>query len=159
MSLQRRILFAAIMLILSVGRAFPYNIRCFARRNVPEEFKQATVIFSGTAIAEEYKEPKLRNDWESKGSKRLVVKFEVERWWKGSNEKEVELYTSETKLTDGTTWFMAEDYRFQVGQKYLIYAFGPTEQLRTNVCTRTAKWEEAKEDLQELGEGKMPEKK
>ena len=158
MKLQRKILLAAIMLILSTSIAFPYNIRCFARRNVPEEFKQASAIFSGTAIAEEYREPKLGNDWESKGSKRLVVRFEVERWWKGSSQNEVVLYTSEMKLADGTTWFMAEDYRFQIGEKYLVYAFGSSEQLQTNVCTRTAKWEEAKGDLQELGEGRVPQK-
>ena len=41
----------------------------------------------------------------------------------------------------------------------MVYAFGENEHLVTTECERTTKLEKAAEDLKELGEGRLPEKR
>ncbi len=71
----------------------------------------------------------------------------------------IEIYTSQVKQPDETIILMAEDFRFQTGENYLVYALWRDGHLTTNQCRRTAKLEQAKEDLLELGEGRIPSKK
>jgi hypothetical protein len=89
----------------------------------------------------------------------LVIKFSVERWWKGSGEEEVFLYTGVSRWPGGYTRIVGEDFKFKVGDEYLVYAFGENENLATTECERTTKLEKADEDLKALGEGRRPEKK
>jgi hypothetical protein len=89
----------------------------------------------------------------------LVIKFVVERWWKGSGGGEVFLYTGVSRWPGGYTKIFSEGFTFSVGEEYLVYAFGDVDNLSTTVCERTTKLEKADEDLKALGEGKLPEKK
>ncbi len=86
----------------------------------------------------------------------LVVKFQVERWWKGEVTTEIILLTSETKNSDGTGSNSGCDYSFKKGESYLIYANGKGSQLRTDACSRTKLLTKAEVDLKILGEGKEP---
>ncbi len=88
-----------------------------------------------------------------------MIKFSVERWWKGSGEEEVLLHTGVSRFPGGYTRIAGEDFKFKVGEEYLVYAFGENESLATDQCARTTKLEKADEDLQALGEGRLPEKK
>lgn len=155
MRLHHALLFAVVFLLLQTNDVFA--ARCMARRVVSEEFSRASAVFSAKAIAEEYR-PVKENDG-SKSEEVRVVRFAVERWWKGSGDEEAVLYTAVTRLPDGTSRIWSEDFRFQVGERYLIYAFGSEERLSTNGCSRTSSLEKAGEDLQELGEGTIPFKK
>jgi hypothetical protein len=77
----------------------------------------------------------------------IVVKLKVERSWKGSLPEEISINTGRGGGDCG--------YRFEVGESYLIYAYGSdVGRLSTNICQRTAKLSEAVKDLQILGKGK-----
>jgi hypothetical protein len=76
-----------------------------------------------------------------------IVKLRVENFWKGNLSKEVTVTTGSDSALCG--------YKFEVGQSYLIYANGvDVDNLQTNICTRTAKFSEAKADVKVLGKGK-----
>ena len=89
----------------------------------------------------------------------MVIKFNVERWWKGSGDEEVFLYTGVSRWPGGYTRIFGSDFTFTVGEEYLVYAFGDVDNLTTTVCERTTKLVKAGEDLKALGEGRLPEKK
>jgi hypothetical protein len=149
----------ALSVALLIQNEVATGNRCFMHGSVAEELKKATAVFSGKVVAQEYR-PAISSDKDQPpGSEILIVKVVVERYWKGDVGEEVGLYTSVIKLPGGLLQSYAEDYRFEVGKAYLIYAFGPQDQLRTDVCKRTARIELAKEDLQELGEGSVPKRR
>jgi len=93
------------------------------------------------------------------GGEILVLKFSVERWWKGSGEEEVFLHTGVSRWPGGYTRIFTEGFNFIVGEKYLVYGFGAVDNLTTSVCERTTKLEKAGDDLKALEEGRLPEKK
>ena len=142
-------------LLFSVG--FVYE--CPPRASVAMSIKNATAVFSGEVISEEFRDIREGSLAEPKKAKALLIKLKVKQWWKGNGTEEVELYTSVRKHPDGTTSVMAEDFVFETGESYLVYAYGPEEKLSTDECKRTRKLANAGEDLLELGEGKAPERK
>jgi hypothetical protein len=150
-----RKLWLALLVALLIQNDVATANRCFMHGSVTEEFKIATAVFSGKVIAEEYR-PVGTSAGQPQGSEVLIVRIVVDRYWKGDVGKEVEMYTSVTRLPGGMIQMYAEDYHFEVGKEYLVYAFGPQDQLRTDVCKRTVKIGQAKEDLRELGKGKVP---
>jgi hypothetical protein len=76
------------------------------------------------------------------------VKFRVEKYWKGVLTTEMIVVTGRGGGDCG--------YRFEVGARYLIFAYGGDTKLETNICQRTKGLEEATEDLKLLGKGKVP---
>lgn len=153
--MRTRILLATLASLLIQHDATTAN-RCFMHGSVKEEFKIATAVFSGKVISEEYRRVTLPPGDQREGSEVLIVKLSVDRYWKGNGDSEVEMYTTVTKLPGGLIQSYAEDFHFELGEYYLIYAYGPPDKLRTDVCKRTAKVEQAKEDLRKLGKGKVP---
>jgi len=78
----------------------------------------------------------------------VIVKIRVERSWKGNLPSEVTLATGQGGGDCG--------YKFEIGQSYLIYAYGPDEKrLSTNICQRTAALTDAAADIKLLGKGKL----
>ncbi len=152
------VLLLAIILLVLQSDAAPVS-RCFKQQSISDELKNSTAVFSGQVIAEEYRPVNSKEDHLPEGGEALVIRFAVERWWKGSGEEEVILYTGVTRYPNGYTRMFAEDFTFRVGEKYLVYADSSEDGLKTNGCRRTAEIEKAEEDLGELGEGKLPEKK
>ncbi len=125
--------------------------------------KQSTMVFAGKVIGFEFrkgipkhymvsrdKDADTQIDYET-----LIVKFQVERWWKGEAAKEIFLITDEIKNSDGTGSGSSCDYHFKEGESYLVYAYGKDGELRTYACTRTRVLTKT-EDLKILGEGKEP---
>ncbi|HEV2707683.1 MAG TPA: hypothetical protein VGV59_17325 [Pyrinomonadaceae bacterium] len=122
------------------------------------------MVFSGKVVGFEYrkgipnefmttqgKEDASQTDYET-----LVVKIQVEQWWKGDVPAEVVLLTSTTKNADGTMSVSSCDYHFRQGESYLIFAVGKEDAYRTSDCLRTKKLAQAEEELKILGEGKEP---
>ena len=134
-------------------------MECRPRRSVSEQLRLSTAVFSGKAVAEEYRPIVTPQPGWPEASEILVIKFSVARWWKGSVEEEVFLYTGVSRWPGGYRRIAGEDFGFKVGEQYLVYAFGENEHLVTTECERTTKLEKAAEDLKELGEGRLPEKK
>jgi hypothetical protein len=132
---------------------------CWARRSVSEELKNSTVVFSGKAVAEEYRRIITPQPGWPEVGEILVIKFSVERWWKGSGEGEVFLHTGVSRWPGGYTRIFSEGFNFTVGEKYLVYASGDVDNLTTTSCERTTKLENADHDLKALGEGRLPKKK
>jgi len=104
--------------------------------------KQSRAIFSGRVL----------EVTENPQTYFVVVKFRIERLWKGNLSDEVTIITGHGGGDCG--------YRFEVGESYLVYAYGSDEnRLGTNICQRTKKLSDAREDLRILGKGKVPRKR
>jgi len=114
---------------------------CAPPQNATQELKLATAVFSGKVL--EVKRHKQSADLFAN----VEVVFEVEKVWKGVDEKTVTIFTSSQSSACG--------YRFKEGRTYLVYAHGIAEgRLATSICSRTTSLKDAREDLKELGTGK-----
>ena len=126
--------------------------------------KQSTVVFAGKVVSLEYRKGIPNQEIESrrKGSGKaidyetMIVKFRVDRRWKGEAQSEVVLITSVTKYADGTGSSAGCDYSFKKNKSYLVYASGKWNELRTDTCTRTRLLTTAQEDLEILSVGEKP---
>ncbi|MGI8469544.1 MAG: hypothetical protein ACR2N3_13935 [Pyrinomonadaceae bacterium] len=83
-------------------------------------YKQSVAVFYGEAT-EINKNPK--NFYVS-------VKFKVEKSWKNHSFQELIIQTG---LGNGDC-----GYIFEIGKKYLVYAYGDENDLQTNICQRTS---------------------
>lgn len=167
-SKQKIAISLSLFLLLGVIRAFgcscvsmpDESLRHLIMRNVDG----ATVVFAGKVVGFEYRKgiPNEYMDSREKESGRhidyetRVVKFQVERRWKGEVTTEIILATDVTQNSDGTTTNSSCDYKYKQGENYLVYASGKENVLRTNYCSRTMPLDKAGEDLNVLGEGKEP---
>lgn len=150
------------VLLLIVVSSFGFRqpgLECAPLPSVRVSVKQSTAVFTGEVVSEEYRDVNTDSAGQPKPAQALVVKLKVTRWWKGDAREEVYLYTSVRKYPDGSSSVMAEDFQFRKGESYLVYAFSRDGHLVTSGCSRTRKLAEAEEDLRELGEGKLPDKK
>ncbi len=137
-----------LILVSSAG------LRCIVPGTPTQELSKSEAVFTGQVIGREYvKDTSLEQD---SAGERLVIKLSVDKIWKGKIGKEVLMYTSEVRYPNGVTSMMAEDFHFEDEKKYLIYANGSMEKLRTSACTRSRKLEKAELDFIELGEGQEP---
>ncbi|MCM3904949.1 MAG: hypothetical protein ND866_24900 [Pyrinomonadaceae bacterium] len=153
--MNNKICVAIVLIILGANSVFAS--RCLALRNVSEELKASVAVFSGHVVAAEYQPVSGLPGW-PEGIEVLVIKFSVERWWKSSGTDEVLVYSGVGRWPDGHQRIFAHDFTFEVGEKYLVYAFGNEGKLGASICGRTAKLGDAAEDVTELGEGKLPDK-
>jgi len=94
-----------------------------------EELQRVDAVFSG----------------EVRSVNRERIEFKVEKTWKGPRAKSISIQYEQSDCT----------YVFDVGKKYLVYAYGKGI-LTTSICTRTKDLNKASDDLKELGEGKEP---
>ena len=158
-------LIIASALLLTPTSATSTHMVCVGLANetlqerIAYELKSATAVFSGKVIAEEYRPVKDPTADEPEGSEVLVMKIAVERWWKGEGGEEAVMHTSLTKLPNGSMRMMAEDFQFEMGKNYLVYAYGQVDRLGTDVCRLTQNIEQATDQLRILGEGESPKKK
>lgn len=103
-----------------------------------EAMEKSTAVFSGKVLKVEVDEAKHQR----------TVTIEVERAWKGMDRKTVVITTGSNDGICG--------YNFQKDRSYLVYADGEDGKLSTNICTRTKGIEQAKMDIEALGEGRKP---
>ncbi len=86
----------------------------------------------------------------------LIATIRVEEVWKGDVPATFEVWTRSSSASCGYNDPWA---RFEVGEKFVLYAFGPSEDIgyvSTSLCTRNAKYADAAEDLERLGKGTTP---
>lgn len=144
-------LLTMMFLLLDTGRVVA--VECPRRASVADALGATTAVFSGKAVAEEFRKVRVKTDADTVETNVLVVKFKVERWWKGGDSKEVVLHTMSSKQLDGTVAINSNDFHFRKGERYLVYAYGSPDKLRTSACARTGRLIEAEDDLRLLGEG------
>jgi hypothetical protein len=82
----------------------------------------------------------------------FTVKFKVNRIWKGQESEEIKMLTGTKDNGDGTFTSSSCDYSFSKGQKNLVYAYGPPEELKTHACCRTVLLKYAEEEMRGLDE-------
>ena len=118
-----------------------FTCTCMPLKNVSKELEQSAAVFTGKVLAIN------GNEQESRFYANVEVVLEVERCWKGIEEKTISVFTSSQSSACG--------YGFKKGEAYLVYASKTTEgRLTTSICSRTRGIKEADDDLKELGEGK-----
>lgn len=135
---------AGVVVLVMLARVEGFACTCGApnpnqslKRQVTAALSESRAVFSGRVL-------EVTDNPEAFG---VVVKLRVERHWKGSPPLEVRLFTGRGGGDCG--------YRFEVGERYLVYAYGPrASELSTNICQRTAKLSEAAKDLRVLGKGR-----
>jgi hypothetical protein len=131
-SLAFNLLIGILLIAWSATESFACS--CNRTPNPPCRFYwQTPVIFEGTVI----KFVSIENN--PNGFENRKAKFRVESPYKGIGKKEIEIYTGDGGSDCG--------FPFQVGKRYLVYAYGENSYLSTNYCGRTRAIENAKEDF------------
>lgn len=85
---------------------------------IKEAFDNSTAVFSGEILG-----------ISSKSEFEVIVKIKVAKSWKANLAKELNLTTAKDSAMCG--------FGFEIGQKYLVYAYGKNDTLTTNNCSRT----------------------
>lgn len=99
-------------------------------------FQAAKAVFAGEVVSEE------------KNGDVKTFKFKVEKFWKGEDKREIEVFVYQTARYQSP---------FKEGGKFLVYAMaGADGKLTVSRCSRSRDLRYADEDLRELGEGKTP---
>lgn len=149
------VLCVAALLLLPASPAF--GCSCI-QKSFADQFKEAKAVFAGKVVAFETRKRKHTVEAEPAEVEAVVVKFEVERWWKGGSSAEVIIFQDSYKYGKGADEILVHsscDHDFEEGKRYLVYAYDNENGLNAN-CTRTTWMEHATEDLKELGEGAAP---
>ncbi|MBX7173303.1 MAG: hypothetical protein K1X72_20200 [Pyrinomonadaceae bacterium] len=132
--------------VLACSCSTPDGGRKSLQQKVKNEFLTSAYVFSGEVI-EITKHPIYQNQ--------IIVKFKVEKIWKGKSSQEVLVTTANDSAACGYD-------RFIVGNKYLVYTtYGEINNLTTNICSRTNLLENNKDlkfldNLKILWESKKP---
>lgn len=101
-----------------------------------EALAASDAVFLGEVI-------KTRRDGSGVNEGNLFATFRVRQILKGDLQEEVVIETGPNSAACGVP--------FQKGKEYLVYASMRDGQLRTHLCTRTARVESASTDIEELG--------
>ena len=137
------------LLILSAQNAYSCTCLQITHR---KEFRQSDAVFAGTVIDvtedTSYVPPKLKvssalqNIIDS--TKRFVVRFKVEKKFKGVKGQEVRVYAFQSD--SGCSGMV-----FGIGKSYLVYADRTEESLTGgNLCSRTRKMDRSSKEYKEL---------
>lgn len=99
-------------------------------------YDQAAAVFAGKVVALDA----------------YIIKFSLEKRWKGDSQDEVILTTGAVRGIDGTPLPDECSYhQFHLGEKYLVYAFGAGGNLKTDFCL-TLQAKDAVEEEKDLDE-------
>jgi hypothetical protein len=93
------------------------------RQDLREQVNEAVAVFAGEVAQLD----------------EVTVHFKVDAVWKGELGERVVMPINEGRTPDGTIASSSCDYVFQVGRKYLVFAYGKSiGTMRAYSCTRTA---------------------
>jgi hypothetical protein len=93
------------------------------RQELEEQVKKAVAVFAGEVAQLD----------------EMTVHFKVDAVWKGELGERVVMPINAGKGPDGTIAYSSCDYDFQVGRKYVVFAYGESiGTMRAYSCTRTA---------------------
>ena len=127
---------------LTVGARVALACTCVPSAGPGEALEQAAAVFSGTVV--QIKRHKPADDIFSA----VEVVFRVGQMWKGVGNRTISVFTGSHSAACG--------YGFSKGRTYLVYAAGNSRgRLSTSICSRTKRLKDAREDLNQLGAGKM----
>lgn len=131
MKKSRLILIAIPLLLLIRGEA--YACKC-GKPSVEWSFEKVPVIFSGEVVNLDL----------------FRATFKVEQMWTGKSAEEIIILTGATRGANGFIVSSSCNFRYVLGQKYLVYASGSGTELKASLCSRTKPLKSAAEDIREL---------
>jgi hypothetical protein len=138
-----RCLTLAAAAILSFGVKEAEACACVAREMSPEQNRQDLVEQLGKAFAV-FSGEVVRLD-------AFSVQFRLEDVWKGEFGEHIVMPINAGQNPDGTVAYSSCDYGFQVGRKYLVFAYGKSAStMRAHSCTRTTELQPATAETIEL---------
>jgi len=82
-------------------------------------YDKATAVFVGKVVALDA----------------YTVTFRLEKRWKGDSLNEVILSTGAVPGYEGTPLPDECGYQFQLGEEYLVYAFGAAKKMKASICS------------------------
>lgn len=109
-----------------------YACECLPSRNPREELKVSKAVFVGEVLEV------------GVGGSDELVKFRVERTWKGAREEFIVISSGRGLCSKF----------FKAGEKWLVYALEESGELMTDTCMRTKRLAEAGADIKALGKSK-----
>lgn len=133
----------AIVVFLLVSTGVAQACTCAPPPSPAQALSQSDAVFSGRVIKIKRVKSKdaLADLWG------VEVVFAVNTSWKGGRQKTVSVFTASQSAACG--------YNFSTGMTYLVYADASQGKLATSLCSRTSRLKDAREDLKELGTGKV----
>ncbi len=132
-----------ILLTLALT-AFDVNAcTCGGSGSPCESLGSAEAVFAGTVISVRENKRAASTDRNNIDWHPVSFKFSIDHPYLGVTGTEVEVFTGTGGGDCG--------YQFQVGRRYLIYAYRSQNKLATSICSRTKSFESANEDLAFLG--------
>lgn len=149
-------LYLSLIPLLLIGQLF-FNQPCSACNCVfPSEPKEALqsadLVFSGKVV-------EIKSDvWENRQKGeiydfRKVVRFEVDRIWKGESKSQIIVLTN----------YSTCGFEFKEGKSYFVYAYQDDRtgkpEWHVSTCSRTGELSSATKDLEVLGTGSEPSEK
>jgi hypothetical protein len=122
-----KMIIVALSLALILADSSPLTAcDCVPTASADDARKSATLVFRGEVVSKEaVRLPQLRPDY-----KEYLVKFRVQRYWKGAPTRETIIRTPVSKERDC-------GYPFEAGKTYLVYAVESAIP-QVTCCTRTA---------------------
>lgn len=162
--MKRLVAFSLAALFAALCAPAAFACSCMPASPVAKARREAAAVFSGRFVGAEYRKG-IVNELaetiqEAEGVRQeyevLVLRFEVEEWWKGGPAREVVIVTNGTRAADGTETVSMCDFQFEEGESYLVYAYESKSGLQTGYCTRTKNLKRAARDLKALGRGQPP---
>lgn len=143
--MKNRILLTSALVISAFGIGVSSNFQTVESRGsgarcavytVKRALEISRAVFAGEVIGEE------------KNGDVKTFKFKVEKYWKGEDTKEIEVFVYQTPRYQSP---------FKDGEKFLVYAMGDEDgKLTVSRCSRSRALEYAGDDIKQLGEGKTP---
>lgn len=139
------------MTLLTVRPQVTYACSCVVPAPPLEAMENSTAVFEGTVISIKKPSGLLQSSADPE-----QVTFQVGARWKGEVGEQLTLSTAQSSDSCG--------FEFTEGERYLVYARGEADGggekgneesggLTTSLCSRTAEYVHAQEDLNELGPG------
>ena len=129
---------AAILIIFFSITSISIACECVLIKSAIEAMNQSKYVFQGKLIKHEKAGNLLGGE--------TVAYVKVDRVWKGLDQSEVLIYTDLSSC----------EFQFQDGKSYLFYLFERDGKPYVYQCGKTDFLESAKDDIKELGQGKIP---
>lgn len=135
------------MTLLTVRPQVTYACSCIAPAPPLEAMENSDAVFEGTVISIQKPSSLIQSSADP-----VQVTFQVGSRWKGDPGDQVTLSTARSSESCG--------FEFTKGERYMVYAREEAAEgkqakgtLTTSLCSRTALYSAAQEDLNELGAG------
>lgn len=137
----------AVSLIWGSALLLPESAKacsCAEITDIGEAKNNSDAVFDGTVIGK-------------KGALKLFNRssadpvewtFKVNEVWKGKVAPTITVQSAEASASCG--------FKFQDGQRYIVYAHQTGDSLDVSLCSRTAQHSAAGQDIAELGQGSVP---